>query len=38
MDNAVALRFRQLHGEVVPPAEPPTKARRRITQLLEIFG
>jgi len=38
MENAVALRFRQRHGEVVPLAEPLTEARRRITQLLEMLG
>jgi hypothetical protein len=38
MENAVALRFRQRHGEVVLLAEPPTEARRRITQLLEMLG
>jgi hypothetical protein len=38
MENAVALRFRQRHGEVVPLAEPPTEARKRIMQLLEMSG
>jgi hypothetical protein len=38
MENAVALRFRQQHGEVVPLAEPPTEACRRIKQLLEMSG
>jgi hypothetical protein len=35
MDNAVALGFRQRHGEVVPLAEPPTEARRQITGCLK---
>jgi hypothetical protein len=37
-ENAVAFRFRQRHGQGVPLAEPPTEARRRIKQFLEMSG